>query len=72
MFVLMSSEPREQHHVMCHTVVIPEEDYECVALREAEKDQCEEGGYGAVEHGRANLGEGVGGALPVVEIDVLE
>ena len=57
---------------MWHTAVIPEEDYECIALREAEKDQCEEGGDSAVEHGGANLGEGVGGALPVVEIDVLE
>ena len=41
---------------MCHPAVIPEEDYECVALREAEEDQCEEGGDSAVEHGGADLG----------------
>ena len=41
----------------------PEEDDECVGLRECEEDECEEGGDCAVEDGGPDLGEGVGGAL---------
>ena len=41
----------------------PEEDNECVGLREGEEDEGEEGGDGAVEDGGPDLGEGVGGAL---------
>ena len=45
-------------------MALPEEDDEGVSLREAEEDDGEVGGDGAVEHGGADLGEGVGHALP--------